>query len=85
MLIYDADNAGFIRFHLAKRLLEDGEHVINPNNSNDYYSVQLKYTRQAVMESFEHFSGVDLNYEASMRHFLIARSRKAYRRQHGSS
>ncbi len=37
--------AGFIGFHLTKRLLEDGEEVIGLDNINDYYDVSLKYAR----------------------------------------
>ena len=37
--------AGFIGFHLAKRLLEDGYEVVGLDNINDYYDVNLKYTR----------------------------------------
>lgn len=37
--------AGFIGFHLAKRLLEEGFTVIGVDNINDFYSVNLKYTR----------------------------------------
>ena len=34
--------AGFIGFHLARRLLEQGHTVVGLDNLNDYYSVQLK-------------------------------------------
>jgi UDP-glucuronate 4-epimerase len=37
--------AGFIGFHLTKRLLEDGHEVIGLDNINDYYDVTLKYGR----------------------------------------
>ena len=37
--------AGFIGFHLAKRLLENNEMVIGIDNLNDYYDVSLKYAR----------------------------------------
>ncbi len=37
--------AGFIGFHLAKRLLERGDTVIGIDNINDYYDVNLKYAR----------------------------------------
>jgi UDP-glucuronate 4-epimerase len=37
--------AGFICFHLTKRLLERGENVIGIDNLNDYYDVRLKYAR----------------------------------------
>ncbi len=37
--------AGFIGFHLTKRLLEQGEHVIGIDNMNAYYEVSLKEDR----------------------------------------
>jgi len=37
--------AGFIGFHLTKRLLEDGFEVVGLDIINDYYDVDLKYSR----------------------------------------
>lgn len=37
--------AGFIGFHLAKRLLKRGDTVVGLDNINDYYDVRLKYSR----------------------------------------
>ncbi|MCP4310892.1 MAG: NAD-dependent epimerase [Bacteroidetes bacterium] len=37
--------AGFIGFHLARRLLESGYHVTGLDIINDYYDVELKYSR----------------------------------------
>lgn len=37
--------AGFIGFHLAQRLLAEGESVYGIDNLNDYYDVQLKKDR----------------------------------------
>jgi UDP-glucuronate 4-epimerase len=37
--------AGFIGFHSAKRLLEEGNTVVGLDNINDYYDVRLKYDR----------------------------------------
>ena len=39
--------AGFIGFHLAKKLLERGDEVTGIDNINDYYDVTLKYARLA--------------------------------------
>ena len=39
--------AGFIGFHLAKKLLERGDEVIGIDNINDYYDVNLKFGRLA--------------------------------------
>lgn len=38
-------SAGFIGFHLAKRLLSDDWQVIGIDNINNYYDVNLKYAR----------------------------------------
>jgi len=37
--------AGFIGYHLAKKLLERGDKVVGIDNINDYYDVNLKYAR----------------------------------------
>lgn len=37
--------AGFIGFHLSKRLLEQGNSVVGIDNLNDYYDVNLKKAR----------------------------------------
>jgi UDP-glucuronate 4-epimerase len=45
MKILVTGTAGFIGFHLAKRLLERGETVVGIDSINDYYDVGLKYAR----------------------------------------
>ena len=39
--------AGFIGYHVSKRLLEDGHEVDGLDNLNDYYDVRLKEDRLA--------------------------------------
>ena len=41
--------AGFIGFHVARRLIARGESVIGLDNVNDYYSVALKRDRLAAL------------------------------------
>lgn len=48
MKILITGTAGFIGFHLAKRLLERGDEVIGLDSINDYYDVNLKYGRLQV-------------------------------------
>lgn len=48
--------AGFIGFHLAKRLLERGDEVVGYDNLNDYYDVNLKKARLAILSDFDKFS-----------------------------
>ena len=45
MKILVTGTAGFIGFHLAKKLLERGDEVVGVDNINDYYDVGLKYAR----------------------------------------
>jgi len=45
MKILVTGTAGFIGFHLAKKLLERGDEVIGLDNINDYYDVNLKFGR----------------------------------------
>jgi len=45
MKILVTGTAGFIGFHLAKRLLVAGNEVVGLDNINDYYDVRLKYDR----------------------------------------
>ena len=47
--------AGFIGFHLSKRLLEKGARVIGFDNLNDYYEVSLKEDRLAILEQFDNY------------------------------
>ena len=42
--------AGFIGFHLAKRLLERGDEVVGLDNLNPYYDVSLKEARLARLQ-----------------------------------
>lgn len=42
--------AGFIGFHLAKRLLNEGHTVLGIDNLNDYYDVHLKQARLAQLQ-----------------------------------
>jgi UDP-glucuronate 4-epimerase len=45
MKILVTGTAGFIGFHLAKKLLERGDQVTGLDNINDYYEPTLKYDR----------------------------------------
>ncbi len=48
--------AGFIGFHLAKRLLKDGCQVIGIDNMNPYYEVTLKEARLEELKNESTFS-----------------------------
>ncbi|MEE4107070.1 SDR family NAD(P)-dependent oxidoreductase [Pseudomonas viridiflava] len=47
--------AGFIGFHVAKHLCEQGIEVVGIDNLNDYYSVELKHSRLAILERMPGF------------------------------
>jgi len=48
--------AGFIGYFLSRRLLEQGCRVIGIDNINDYYDINLKYTRLELLKPFEKFT-----------------------------
>ena len=48
--------AGFIGYHLSKRLLEDGCKVTGVDNMNSYYEVGLKTARLENLKPFKEFS-----------------------------
>jgi len=48
--------AGFIGFHLSKRLLADGKQVTGIDNLNPYYDVNLKTGRLDQLTTFDGFS-----------------------------
>jgi UDP-glucuronate 4-epimerase len=47
--------AGFIGYHLAKRLLDEDVHVTGIDNMNPYYDVTLKETRLKQLETYAKF------------------------------
>ncbi len=53
--------AGFIGFHLSKRLLDDGCQVYGLDNLNDYYDVRLKKARLDQLLGYEMFRFVKLD------------------------
>ncbi len=48
--------AGFIGYHLAERLLADGQEVVGLDNLNPYYDPSLKEARLERLEASDHFS-----------------------------
>ena len=53
--------AGFIGFHLSKRLLDAGVTVVGLDNLNDYYDVNLKKARLEQLMPAEGFRFVQMN------------------------
>ncbi|GBC62058.1 NAD-dependent epimerase [Desulfonema ishimotonii] len=68
--------AGFIGFHLSKRLLEDGFHVVGLDNLNDYYDVRYKESRLEHLRPFPNFTfcRTDLADRAEMETLFRAHS-----------
>ena len=48
--------AGFIGFHTAKALLDDGFEIYGIDNINDYYDVSLKESRLKNLQDYPNFS-----------------------------
>ena len=57
--------AGFIGFHVSKKLCEQGHHVIGIDNLNDYYDVSLKESRLNELDSLSSFSFIKMDLTAS--------------------
>ncbi len=53
--------AGFIGFHLTRRLLDRGVNVVGLDNVNDYYSVSLKRDRLKQLLPDDRFSLAEIN------------------------
>jgi len=45
--------AGFIGFHLCKKLIEQNHEVVGLDNINDYYEIELKYARLKELGVFK--------------------------------
>src|ERR1700758_69012 len=60
--------AGFIGFHVARRLLEQGRAVIGLDNLNSYYDIRLKRARLAELENLRgfRFEQLDIADRAAM-------------------
>lgn len=50
--------AGFIGFHLSKHLLDQGCKVVGFDNVNEYYDVNLKYSRLDILKDYPNFTFV---------------------------
>jgi len=56
-------SAGFIGFHLSRRLLEAGHEVVGVDNFSDYYDVTLKDGRNGILEGYAGFKVERLTLE----------------------
>jgi UDP-glucuronate 4-epimerase len=53
--------AGFIGFHIARRLLEKGQNVVGLDNMNAYYDPKLKEARRTELAKFDRFGFAKLD------------------------
>ena len=67
-LILVTGSAGFIGFHLSRKLLSQGHRVIGFDNVNDYYEVSLKNARLAILKKEPGFTFVkgDLHHRGTI-------------------
>jgi UDP-glucuronate 4-epimerase len=61
-------SAGFIGFHLSKKLLDAGFVVFGVDNLNDYYDVNLKDSRLNILEAYDTFTffKVDVSHKEAV-------------------
>jgi len=55
--------AGFIGFHLSKYLLKENIEVIGVDNINDYYDINLKYSRLDILKKYNNFKFYKVSLE----------------------
>jgi len=67
MRILVTGSAGFIGFHLAARLLDDGHEVVGLDGFTPYYDVALKHRRHALLKEKAGFCG----HEAMLEDFSV--------------
>jgi len=58
MRYFITGTAGFIGFHLARRLLQDGHEVAGFDGMTHYYNIKLKHMRNAALAQFPAFRPV---------------------------
>ena len=60
--------AGFIGFHLSRRLLKSGDVIVGIDNLNNYYDVDLKKARLAILKDYTnfHFIKIDIGNREEM-------------------
>ena len=56
MKIFITGTSGFIGFHLAKLLLEEGFEVHGYDGLTDYYDVNLKLARTNILQTYDGFT-----------------------------
>ena len=77
--------AGFIGFHLAERLINEGYEVVGLDVINDYYDINLKYARLEQhgidcddFRKQDHIKNIEVNAEAPQPHNPVTLISKKY-------
>ncbi|MDW6023086.1 NAD-dependent epimerase/dehydratase family protein [Mesorhizobium sp. BAC0120] len=60
--------AGFIGFHTARRLLEEGNDVIGVDGMTSYYDPELKRRRQEILRSYDRYQAFEFMLEEGSRY-----------------
>ena len=63
MKVFITGSAGFIGFHLARRLIEQGHEVMGYDGMTTYYDIDLKRARLGLLHKHENFTGVEAMLE----------------------
>jgi UDP-glucuronate 4-epimerase len=68
--------AGFIGYHLADRLLREGEIVYGVDSLNNYYDINLKYQRLVQLKEYRNFTfhRLDLSERSGTQHLFSSNS-----------
>jgi UDP-glucuronate 4-epimerase len=63
MRVFVTGTAGFIGFHLARRLLADGHEVTGLDGMTDYYDVNLKRARRDILQRHDAYTDHEVMLE----------------------
>ncbi len=72
--------AGFIGFHISKKILENGNIVYGIDNINSYYDIKLKNDRLKILKKYKnfHFSKIDLKNKKKLNNFFLTKRYSFY-------
>jgi len=73
MNILITGSAGFIGFHISKKLLSQDHTIVGIDNLNDYYEKKIKLDRNKILKSYKNyfFKKTDLNNYKSIENLVI--------------